>query len=222
MKYSHWVVKVRHTESWAYALKDWMIVNSHIHDLVIQISTLQEELRTAIAEQQANITFHIKGKRIEFERSVKQVHKRVKRGFFHWLITNRPFNLITGPVIYSMIIPMLVLDIFVSIYQAICFPIYRVPKVERAAYMVFDRHHLGYLNWIEKFHCSYCAYATGLIAYVTEITGRTEQYFCPIKHAHKLLGTHQYYRNFLEFGDAENYHERLEQLRIALEKIRAL
>jgi len=111
---------------------------------------------------------------------------------------------------------MAVLDIFVTLYQALCFPIYGIAKVRRGDYIVFDRHQLGYLNFIERFHCEYCAYANGLIAYAAEITARTEQYFCPIKHARKILGTHSQYARFLEFGDSAEYHAKLEAFRLAL------
>jgi len=135
-------------------------------------------------------------------------------------VTNRPQNLITGPVIYLMIVPLLILDLCVSFYQAVCFPIYKIVKVRRADYIVFDRQHLGYLNWIEKFHCSYCAYGTGLVAYIREILARTEQYCCPIKHARKILGTHARYARFLDYGDASDYEARLEGFRIALSKMK--
>jgi hypothetical protein len=35
----------------------------------------------------------------------------------------------------------------------------------------------------------------------------------PIKHARRLLGTHERYPRFLEFGDAESYREGIERLR---------
>ncbi len=162
--------------------------------------------------------FQIKGKRIEFEQSIKQTHRRLKQNFFRWLVTNRPQNLITGPIIYSMIIPLLVTDVFVSFYQMTCFPIYGIKKVRRADYIIFDRQQLHYLNFIEKFHCTYCAYGSGMISYVSEIIARTEQYFCPIKHARKILGTHKRYAQFLEYGVAENYQTKLEAYRRALGK----
>jgi hypothetical protein len=45
---------------------------------------------------------------------------------------------------------------------------------------------------------------------------RTEQYFCPIKHARKILGTHLRYAQFLDFGTAEDYETKLEHYRVAL------
>ncbi|HEY6898379.1 MAG TPA: hypothetical protein VI279_14055 [Rhodocyclaceae bacterium] len=195
-------------------------MNERIHQLLAQMAAIEEELHVALHEQQSSVLFQIKGKRVEFERSIKDAHRRLKSGFFHWLVTYRPQNLITGPIIYSMIIPLVVLDLFVSFYQAACFPIYRVEKVRRGDYIVFDRQHLEYLNFIEKFHCTYCAYGAGLIAYVGEIVARTEQYFCPIKHARKILGIHTRYARFLDYGDAADYEARLEAFRQALDKKR--
>ncbi|MDP2132541.1 MAG: hypothetical protein Q8J99_02915 [Sulfuritalea sp.] len=191
-------------------------MNDRVHHLLAQMSALEEELRTALHEQEAGVLFEIKGKRVEFEQSIREAHRRLKKGFFHWLVTYRPQNLITGPIIYAVIFPLAFLDLCVSFYQATCFPIYGVAKVRRGDYIVFDRQQLEYLNFIEKFHCTYCAYGAGLIAYVAEIVARTEEYFCPIKHARKMLGTHARYARFLDFGDAADYEKRLEEYRIGL------
>lgn len=191
-------------------------MNDKIRLLLEQISTLDEELRTALHEQETRVLFEIKGKRVEFEQSVKQAHRKLKLGFFRWLVTNRPQNLITGPIIYSMIIPLFITDLLISFYQFSCFPIYKIAKVRRADFVIFDRSQLQYLNFIEKFHCTYCEYANGVIAYVREIIGRTEQYFCPIKHARKVLGSHSHYACFLDYGEADNYEAKLEAYRVAL------
>jgi hypothetical protein len=194
------------------------LMDSRIQQLLDQITALEDDLRVALSEQQSSMFFQIKGKRVEFEQSIKQTHLKLKKNFFRWLVTDRPQNLITGPIIYSMIIPLVVTDIFITFYQLTCFPIYGIKKVRRADYVIFDRQHLNYLNFIEKFHCTYCAYGSGMIAYISEIVARTEQYFCPIKHARKKLGTHARYRRFLDFGEAENYEAKLEKYRVALNK----
>lgn len=191
-------------------------MNDRIRHLLDQMAALEEDLRVALQEQQSSVLFQINGKRVEFEQSIRQAHVRLKTGFFHWLVTYRPQNLITGPIIYSMIVPLAILDLAVSFYQATCFPIYRVARVHRSDYIVFDRQQLEYLNFIEKFHCTYCAYGAGLIAYVSEIVARTEEYFCPIKHARKILGTHARHARFLAYGDAADYERRLEAFRIGL------
>jgi hypothetical protein len=194
-------------------------MNEKIRHLLDQISALEEDLRQEVQAQENNVLFKIKGKRVEFEATVRQAQRQFKTNFFRWLVTYRPQNLLTGPIIYSMIVPMLVLDLCVSFYQATCFPIYGITKVRRGDYMVFDRQQLVYLNFIEKFHCTYCAYGNGLMAYVTEIVGRTEEYFCPIKHARKMLGAHSRYARFLDYGEATDYATRLEQFRVRLGEV---
>ena len=193
-------------------------MDTRIRDLLQQIGALEDDLRSALHERESRVNFTIHGKRVEFERGIRQAHQKLKRNFFRWLTTDRPQNLITGPIIYAMIVPLAVVDLLVTFYQASCFPVYGIAKVRRADYIVFDRHRLGYLNFIERFHCEYCAYGSGLMAYLTEIIARTEQYFCPIKHARKILGTHAHYAQFLEYGDAADFHARLEAFRSASAK----
>lgn len=191
-------------------------MNEKIRQMLDQMSALEDDLRREVEAQEANALYKIRGKQIEFEAAVKQAHRQLKTSFFRWLVTNRPQNLITGPIIYSMIVPLALLDLCVSFYQMTCFPIYGITKVRRSDYLVFDRQQLDYLNAIEKFHCTYCAYGNGLLAYVTEIVGRTEEYFCPIKHARKMLGAHSRYARFLAYGDAADYAAKLEEFRVGL------
>ncbi len=195
-------------------------MNDQIKELLAQMAALEAQLSTAVHEQESRVFFQIKGKRVEFERSVRDAHRQLKTGFFRWLVAYRPQNLITGPLIYGMVVPLLLMDAFVSFYQWACFPIYGITKVRRADYFVFDRHQLGYLNFIEKFHCTYCEYGNGLMGYMAEILARTEEYFCPIKHAHKIIGTHSRYRRFLAYGEADAYEKKLEEYRVALGKVK--
>jgi len=190
-------------------------MNDRIRHLLVQLEDTEKELEKALQEHKVHLNFSVKGKRIEFEHSVKAAHKQVKIGLVKWL-GNRPINLLTAPIIYGMVFPMLLLDVCICFYQAICFPIYKIPKVKRDNYIIFDRHHLSYLNIVEKSHCVYCTYGNGLLAYATEIIARTEQYFCPIKHARKMMGRHARYANFVEYGDAEDYQTKLEKFRSGL------
>ena len=88
--------------------------------------------------------------------------------------------------------------------------------MHRRDYFVYDRAYLGYLNIIEKINCGYCSYGNGLISYIREIVGRTEQYWCPIKHARRVLHAHPYYDGFVDYGDAEIYRQELKRLRAEL------
>ena len=114
----------------------------------------------------------------------------------------------------------MLLDLFISAYQYICFPVFGIPTVRRSNYLVIDRVHLSYLNVIEKINCAYCAYANGVVAYAREIASLTEQYWCPIKHARRVIAAHERYRNFVDYGDAESYHQALAALRLQVQQER--
>ncbi|MEO8806703.1 MAG: hypothetical protein ABI433_11520 [Burkholderiaceae bacterium] len=122
-------------------------MNDRISHILAQMAALEDELRSAVHDQ-SRMFFRINGKRMQFERSVEAAHRRLKKNFLRWLVTARPQNLITGPLIYGMAIPLLMLDACVSFYQWTCFPVYGIVKVRRRDYLVFDRRHLGYLNFI--------------------------------------------------------------------------
>lgn len=187
-------------------------MNNRVQQILGQIAALENELHAVIEQQEGRLRYQIEGK----YDAIKEAHLKVKMGVFRWLTTVRPQNFLTMPIIYGMIVPLVLFDLVVTLYQAICFPIYRIAKASRANYIVMDHQHLAYLNIIEKAHCMYCSYAVGLLGYAQEITARTEQYFCPIKHAHKILNENSRYKHFLEYGDADNLHQRVEEFRAAL------
>lgn len=191
-------------------------MNNRISQLIEQIGALEEELHALLETQQGRLRYQIEGRRVVFEQAIREAHQRLKLGVFRWFLTVRPQNYLTMPIIYGAAIPLLFFDFSITLYQWICFPVYRIARVSRADYIVYDHQQLSYLNIIEKFHCLYCSYTVGLLAYAQEIIARTEQYFCPIKHARKVRGANARYEQFLDYGDAEDFHERLEAFRAAL------
>jgi hypothetical protein len=152
---------------------------------------------------------------------VLEQQRRFKEGLIGYVFGAELRHIVTAPVIYAVIVPLLLLDLFVTVYQHACFPFYRIPPVRRGDHFVFDRSHLAYLNLLEKFNCAYCSYANGLASYMREIVARTEQYWCPIKHARRMLQAHPYYGGFADFGDAEGYRRELQVLRAELARLDA-
>lgn len=195
-------------------------MNEKIRQLLKQISTLETELNTAIEEQESRIHYKIEGKRVVFENAIKQAHLKLKpkMNFLVWFFTVRPQNFLTAPFIYGMLVPLALLDLCISLYQLACFPIYGITRVKRGNYILIDRQYLAYLNIIEKLDCMYCGYAVGMVGYASEILARTEQYFCPIKHARKMLSAHARYAHFLGYGEADDFHGKLEKFRSELAK----
>lgn len=193
-------------------------MNHQIDELINRIKELEEELEVELRKRREEFHFVIEEKRVRFAEEVARQQRRLKSGLFRYLIESRPLNVLTAPLIYSGIFVFIFLDLFLTLYQAACFPVYGIPKVRREDYMIFDREDLPYLNIIEKFNCFYCSYGNGLAAYFREIAARTEQYWCPIKHARRIKAAHSSYTRFFEYGDAESYRKGLERLRTEYKK----
>jgi hypothetical protein len=189
-----------------------------ITELIDRIRSLEGELDAELAKRGAGLRMGLEHGRIAFEEELLRRHRELRQKLAPYLFGANPLVMLVSPVIYAGIIPLVLLDLFVSVYQAVCFPVYGIAKIRRADYFVFDRHHLAYLNALEKLNCAYCSYANGLIAYAREIIARTEQYWCPIKHARRVIGTHARYALFDDYGDGENYQARLAELRKGLAK----
>lgn len=126
-------------------------------------------------------------------------------------------EVITGtlvlPMIYSLLIPFVLLDVWIQSYQAMCFRLLDLRRVRRRDYFVVDRHLLPYLNPIQKANCAYCGYVNGLVAFTREVAGRTEQYWCPIKHKGRSRIQHRRQRRFAPYDDAASFARLLPQLR---------
>lgn len=194
-------------------------MNEKIAELVERIRALENEIENELSRRRAELNADFESRRVHFEREVVAQQRRFKEGLTRYIFRARPSVVLSAPIIYSVFAALLLVDLTVCFYQAACFPIYGIPKVRRRDYLVFDRGHLAYLNAIEKINCVYCSYGNGLIAFVREVVGRTEEYWCPIKHARRVLDAHPYYRNFTDFGDAESYRGELARLREELKKL---
>ncbi len=114
---------------------------------------------------------------------------------------------ITAPFIYFQIVPIVILDVFVSLYQRVCFPVYKIEQVDRDEYVKFDRHLVSFLTNKQKLDCLYCQYFNGVIAYVREVAGRTEKYWCPLRNI-KRKDPHRHYKDFAERTNSLEFQEK--------------
>lgn len=179
--------------------------HSRIEGIRQKIDLLESELLSEMAKRRAGFSYGMERGKILFEQEVLRRHRALRVGLVHYVWNARPLIALTAPVIYAMIVPLVLLDVCITLYQIICFPVYKIPKVKRSEYFAFDRHHLAYLNVLQKFNCAYCSYGGGVLAYAREVAGRTEQYWCPIKHARRMVSAYEHYAQFADFGDAEGF-----------------
>ncbi len=181
-----------------------------IHGLENQ---LEQEFEQLLAEKRAQFRYTLKKGRVIFDDGVRELQRRYRTKLWVYLRNARVAHILIAPVIYSVVLPLILLDLAIFFYQQICFRVYGIPLVQREDYLVIDRQHLAYLNMIEKFNCMYCGYGNGLIEYVREVIARTEQYWCPIKHARRTPTPHHRSEKFADYGDIEAHKKKLKQLR---------
>jgi hypothetical protein len=186
---------------------------TQLEQLLVKFKALEFELFEELQKQEEVFSYEIRKRHIHFEKNVMLRHKRYAKRLYRYLVDAPLKHIVSAPFIWSCLVPVVLLDIVVSLYHWVCFPIYGIPKVNRQDYIAFDRQYLNYLNLIEKMNCAYCSYVNGLIAYVQEIAARTEQFWCPIKHARRIKSLHSRYHKFMGFGDDEQFRNRIEIVR---------
>jgi len=185
-------------------------MNEKIAAIYRKIKTLEDDLEREIQQAGEKLSYRIVEKRVLFESQLVEYHRRFRKTAYRFLREASLRNTLTAPVTYGMIAPLVVMDVCVTLYQWICFPAYGIKKVPRGDFIMMDRHHLEYLNVFEKLNCAYCGYANGLAGYFREIAARTEEYWCPIKHARRVRQPHSRYHTFVAYEDAKGYRKKVE------------
>ncbi len=194
-------------------------MNNRIDEIILQIRTLENELIDELKHKEKKFFYKIEDEKMRLEENVIKEGKLKIISSVKYLSSFSVLAVLTIPFIWSMMIPAVIVDVFATVYQAICFPIYKIPKVKRDDYVIMDRYSLFYLDRVEKINCWYCEYFNGVITYVREIAARSEQFWCPIKHSQKLKDKHSRYDLFFDFDDYMKYRQELETRRSNFENV---
>jgi len=158
-------------------------MNNRLTEILQEIKELENKVQLEMKRQEEELKYSVSEGKVMFEQEILELHKKLKSSLFFYIIKAPLLTILSAPIIYAMIVPAVLMDLGLWMYQAVCFPVYGIPKVKRVDHIVFDRHYLKYLNLLERLNCDYCSYFNGLSSYSMEIAARTEQYWCPIKHA---------------------------------------
>ena len=175
-----------------------------------------DELNRMLVAEHARLAekyqFSLTRKRIQFSAEALKRHAMARIPVWEYAVPTSLRHFLSIPFIYAMIVPVVFLDAFITVYHAAAFPLYGIPKVKRRDYIVYDRQFLSYLNVIQKINCRYCTYVNGFFAYALEIAARTERYWCPLKAALKPVGHHAWYQDFADYGNPEEWKEKFNTL----------
>lgn len=191
-------------------------MTDRLEALRARLSEARDALEDEIDARRDAIRYRVEGARVVFDRDVRAAHRAARERLGDFLRRTRPMVVLTAPVIYALIVPIALLDLFVTVYVALCFPVYGIARVRRRDHVAIDRHKLGYLNALQKLNCVYCGYGNGVLSYAREVASRTEAYWCPIKHARRMADPHDRMAGFADYGDAAAFQGETERQRAKL------
>ncbi|MBT4146561.1 MAG: hypothetical protein HOE45_06735, partial [Gammaproteobacteria bacterium] len=138
------------------------MVKTKLDEILDRLRITQQELEAEIErllkDKRELFHYSLRRGKVVFELSIRRLQRQQRAGLWSYLRKAPIAHILSSPVIYSLIGPLLLLDISISIYQHVCFRIYGIPRVNRSQHIVIDRHRLPYLNAIESLNCVYCGY----------------------------------------------------------------
>lgn len=193
-------------------------MKSRINQILEDINRKKDELIKEYTNLKEKYWFNIIKWKVVFNNKVRELNKVYKKSIIESIFTSTVRELLSAPFIYAMIIPALILDLFLFIYQNTFFRFLRIPFVKREDYFEYDRKKLDYLNGIQKFNCLYCSYVNWLFSYAVEIAWRTEMYWCPVKHAKKKNWWHDWEAYFADFWDPKWFKDTCNRVEVFYEQ----
>lgn len=188
-------------------------MKSKISKILSEIKAKKQELLIEYEHLKQKYDYIIEKWKIKFSLERRRKNKSFKKSLIESFFWARVREILSIPFIYAMIIPAIILDIFLFIYQQTAIRLYGIPLTKRSDYIKFDRRHLDYLNILQKVNCLYCSYVNGLFSYAVEVAGRTEKYWCPIKSASKKSWWHDWEEFFADYGDPEEFKKVFQSLK---------
>jgi len=94
-------------------------MNPKIVALAAKIQILEAELEAELAQRRAELSVGLERGRVFFEEEILRRHRELRTHLSTYLLNARPLVVLTAPVIYAVIVPLVLLDLFVSIYQRV-------------------------------------------------------------------------------------------------------
>ena len=192
--------------------------DSRIKRIIEKIDSLNESLRVEYARLSGKYGFSVRKRTVVFIERFNERNKTFRIPAWKYVVPKNIRHVMSIPFIYMMIVPSVLLDLFISLYNITALPLYHIPKVKRKEHFIYDRQFLSYLNVIQKVNCVYCSYVNGLFSFSSEIAARTERYWCPVKAAHRPKTYHYWYKDFADYGNPEEWHRKFNDAKVFVKK----
>ena len=106
-------------------------MSPYMDRIVERLRHAEDDLRRDVEAQQQRWHYTVHRRRVRFDHELRDAHRRLKLGIAAYIRHGSVFSLLTAPLIYSLLLPLALLDLWVTLYQWICLPIYGVARVSR-------------------------------------------------------------------------------------------
>jgi hypothetical protein len=70
-----------------------------------------------------------------FDKELRETHRKLRQSIPAYIREGDVLSLLTAPITYSLLLPLVMLDLWVTLYQSVCFPIYGIARVPRRRYL---------------------------------------------------------------------------------------
>ncbi len=115
---------------------------SKIGEILKRMEELKSQLQSEYEALMERYDYAVENRKIVFSEKAKRFQKDVREGVFHYLLSAEIRHLLSIPFIYAMIVPTIVLDLFLTVFQFTAFPLYGIERVRRSDHILFDRKYL--------------------------------------------------------------------------------
>jgi hypothetical protein len=85
-------------------------MTAHLDVLMEKLRSVEAEIETELAKRREALRFRFENRRIVFEEEVLRVQRAIKVGLARYIRDANPLIELTAPVIYSLIIPLVLVE----------------------------------------------------------------------------------------------------------------
>src|SRR5689334_19949735 len=104
-------------------------------EILDRMRELEADLEHEVAAAQERWHYKFEEGKVRFESEVRRRHLLLKTSIRRYLRESDVPSMLSAPIVYSLLLPFMLIDLWVSLYQLICFPIYGIARVRRSDYI---------------------------------------------------------------------------------------
>src|SRR5664279_411974 len=90
-------------------------MTAQLDELMEKLRSVEAEIETELAKRREELRFRLDNRRIVFEQEVLRIHRAIKTRASRYFIDANPWIVLSAPVIYSLIVPFVLIDIWVMV-----------------------------------------------------------------------------------------------------------